>query len=102
MLKKYLKQEISISFISRIITEINNAIVIRAIELSILKLSEGGQNEPNIKWCWLALGSLGREEQLLRTDLDNAIVFEDVDENEYKNVKEYFISLASNVNDILN
>jgi len=102
LLKKYLKQEVSISYISRIITEINNAISIRAIEIVIAKLIEEKKEKPNIKWCWLALGSQGREEQLLRSDQDNALVFEDVGTEEYDKVKEYFILLAKGVNEILN
>ncbi|MCB0750277.1 MAG: nucleotidyltransferase, partial [Ignavibacteriae bacterium] len=102
LLKKYLKQEVSISYISRIMTEINNAINIRAIEFTITKLANEGKTTPNIKWCWLALGSQGREEQLLRSDQDNAIVFEDVAEKEYKNVKSYFLDLAKGVTEILN
>ncbi|MCB0730746.1 MAG: CBS domain-containing protein [Ignavibacteriae bacterium] len=102
LLKKYLKQEVSISYISRIMTEINNAINIRAIELTITILANKGKTTPNIKWCWLALGSQGREEQLLRSDQDNAIVFEDVSEKEYKNVKSYFLDLAKGVTEILN
>jgi CBS domain-containing protein len=102
LLKKYLKQEVSVSFISRIMTEINNAITTRAIEISISKMAEDGKKIPSVKWCWLALGSLGREEQLLRTDLDNAIVFENVKDAEYSEVKQYFVELALNVNNVLN
>lgn len=102
LLKKYLKQEVSISYISRIMTEINNALNIKAIELSITQLSTEGHSMPNVNWCWLALGSQGRGEQLLRSDQDNALVFEDVDEKKYKNIKEYFLLLSGKVNEILN
>ncbi len=102
LLKKYLQQEISISFISRIITEINNSINIKAIEIIISKLKNDGNELPNVKWCWLALGSQGREEQLLRSDQDNALVFDDVEISEYQKTKEYFLQLAKGVNEILN
>ncbi len=102
LLKKYLKQEVSISYISRIMTEINNAINRRAIEIVIADLLSKGKEIPNVKWCWLALGSQGREEQLLRSDQDNALVFADVDEEEYDGIKEYFLLLADGVNKILN
>ena len=39
------------------------------------------------------MGSQGRKEQLLLTDQDNAIVFEDVPEEKYDAVKNYFIDL---------
>lgn len=101
LLKKYLQQEISITYITRIITEINNAINIKAIELTISELSKTGNDLPNVKWCWLALGSQGREEQLLRSDQDNALVFEDAEKSEYEKNKNYFLQLAKGVNDIL-
>lgn len=102
LLKKYLNQEVSISYISRIMTEINNAINVRAIELVIEKLKSEGKELPDIKWCWLALGSQGREEQLLRTDQDNALVFEDVPSENYESIKKYFLELARGVTEILN
>ncbi|MCB0748640.1 MAG: CBS domain-containing protein, partial [Ignavibacteriae bacterium] len=84
LVKKYLDQEVSISYISRIITEINNSITSKAIEITMAKLQAEEGKTPDVKWCWLALGSQGREEQLLRSDQDNALVFEDVNEDEYE------------------
>ena len=40
------------------------------------------------------MGSQGRKEQLLLTDQDNAIVFEDVSRKKYDAVKNYFLELA--------
>ncbi len=102
LLKKYLRQEVSITFISRIITEINHAINKKAIELSIDKLTAEGMELPTVKWSWLALGSQGRGEQLLRSDQDNALVFENVPKEKIESIKEYFLSLAGEVNFILN
>ena len=101
LLKTYLLQEVSISYISRIVTEINNVLNVKAIEISISNLLKEGKDIPNVKWCWLALGSYGREEQLFMTDQDNALVFENVSETEYDKVKNYFVLLAKSVNAIL-
>ena len=49
-------------------------------------------------FAWLAIGSQGREEQLLLTDQDNAIVFNDVLESEYKNTQHYFLTLSKKIN----
>lgn len=102
LLKKYLKQEVSIDYISRIMTEINNAITRRAFEITISELIAKGIDAPNVKWSWLALGSQGREEQLLRSDQDNALVFENVNMDIYDDVKRYFLLLAERINEILN
>lgn len=101
LLGKYLNQEVAIKFISTVMTQVNDAIIQRAIELAWAELQAAGEVAPPLKWCWLALGSGGREEQLLRTDQDNALVFEDVPEDDLPNVKNYFLLLARRVNDLL-
>ncbi|MCB0628131.1 MAG: CBS domain-containing protein [Lewinella sp.] len=101
LLAKYLQQEVAIHFIANVMTQINDALINRVIEMSRQELTADGKKEPDLKWCWLALGSEGREEQLLRTDQDNALVFEDVAEADYAAVKDYFLSLARRVNELL-
>ena len=48
------------------------------------------------------MGSQGRNEQLLLTDQDNALIFEDVPEEKYTETKNYFLTLAQKINDKLN
>jgi CBS domain-containing protein len=45
--------------------------------------------------------SQGRKEQLLLTDQDNALVFQDVAAERHDEVKKYFIHLAENVTHML-
>lgn len=97
LLKKYLAQNLPLSQILNILNEINYAITVRAIDLSIKKMDR----KPPCRWAWLALGSQGRKEQLLLTDQDNAIVFEDVPENEYEDAQAYFIELARHITQAL-
>ena len=101
LLKKYLYQEVAIGFISSIMTQINDAIIQRSIVLAQAKMDAQGQPAPAVKWCWLALGSEGREEQLLRTDQDNALVFEDVKAEDLARVKAYFLEFAKEVTTLL-
>ena len=56
------------------ISEINDTLIRRAIQLSLNDLADRG-SKPPVPFCWMALGSEGREEQLLRTDQDNAILY---------------------------
>jgi CBS domain-containing protein len=98
LLLGYIEQNIPITFISQIISEINEAISIKAIELSIEEMDK----EPPVKFGWLALGSQGRKEQLLMTDQDNALVFEDVSPDKYMPTKQYFLQLAKKVTEKLN
>ncbi|WP_452233155.1 DUF294 nucleotidyltransferase-like domain-containing protein [Lacinutrix sp. MEBiC02595] len=98
LLKNYIEQHIPISFIANIISAINEAITKRIIILSITEI----QQEPPVGFAWLAIGSQGRKEQLLLTDQDNALVFEDVSEEKKETVTSYFIQLAKAINNKLN
>ena len=93
LLKKYLEQNLPLSQILNILNEINYAITVRAIELSLKKM----KTAPPCKFAWLALGSQGRKEQLLMTDQDHAIVYEDVIEAKEETTQEYFLTLAKHV-----
>ncbi|MDV7188448.1 DUF294 nucleotidyltransferase-like domain-containing protein [Lutibacter sp. TH_r2] len=95
--KAYLEQEIPIYFVTKVISEINNAITKKAIQLSIKELNQ----KPPAKFTWLAVGSQGRQEQLLMTDQDNALVFENVPKENYDSVKAYFLKLATKVTEKL-
>lgn len=98
LLRQYLEHEVSISFITTIMTEINDVITTRCIELSIKELRKLGLGSPPAAFAWISLGSQGRGEQLLRTDQDSGLVFADqVDDKTTTKVKGYFIELASQV-----
>ncbi|GIX41589.1 MAG: hypothetical protein KatS3mg129_1322 [Leptospiraceae bacterium] len=100
LLKDYIEQEVSIQFIANTITEINDALIEKAIELSIIKLEKEGLRKPDISFAWLSLGSEGRKEQMLRTDQDNAIIYEDPEDNKDL-IADYFLKLGREVNQIL-
>jgi len=102
LLEQYLEQEVAMSFIASMMTEINDALIVRIIEFSVAELVAEGIPSPNLKWCWMGLGSEGRGEQLLRTDQDNALVFEDVNEGELVIIRPYFLKLAQKVTQKLN
>tara|TARA_R110002049_G_scaffold205679_1_gene376177 strand:+ start:78 stop:1994 length:1917 start_codon:yes stop_codon:yes gene_type:complete len=93
LLKSYLEQNIPLSHISKIISEINDGVTIRVIELSLKKMD----SPPPVKFTWLALGSQGRKEQLLYTDQDNALIFEDIAQEKYAETKKYFLKLAGHI-----
>ncbi len=91
LLKGYLEQDLRITHISKIISEINDVLTIRAIELAQKKLKK----KPPVKFTWIALGSQGRHEQLLPTDQDNGLIFENVPPEKYEETKKYFLELAA-------
>ena len=98
LLKSYLEQNIPLSHIVKVISKINEAVSVRAIELAIKKM----KSPPPTNFAWLSIGSQGRGEQLLFTDQDNALIFNDVLPEQYDKVKLYFLDLAKRVTKSLN
>ncbi|RZJ30695.1 MAG: cyclic nucleotide-binding domain-containing protein [Flavobacterium sp.] len=84
-----IQKNISIAHINNIAGEITLAIVRRSVELAILDLGS-----PPARFAWLSIGSQGRKEQLLFSDQDSILVFEDVAAEKYRDVKNYFLNLA--------
>ncbi len=80
--------------VARIMTVVSDAIANRVIELLIEKTGP-----PPVKFAFVALGSDGREEQTLKTDQDNAIIFHGRHTEE---VHAYFLELARKINNWLN
>lgn len=53
---------------------------------------------PQVDWCWLALGSEGREEQTFVTDQDNALIFSAATAQEAEVLRALFLPFAQDVN----
>lgn len=89
-------KNIPLPHIYNISGEIITAIIKRSVELSILDLGS-----PPARFAWFSIGSQGRKEQFLLTDQDSFLIFEDVAEDKYRDVKDYFIKLAKRATAIL-
>lgn len=89
LIQTSITKNIPISHIFNIASEINLAIIKRSVELSILDLGS-----PPARFAWLSIGSQGRKEQLLLTDQDSILIFEDVSAEKYRDVKDYFLKLG--------
>tara|TARA_R110002051_G_scaffold191509_1_gene260198 strand:- start:67 stop:1989 length:1923 start_codon:yes stop_codon:yes gene_type:complete len=98
LLQGYLAQNIPMTLTSKIISELNDACIKQVVKIALTKM----QDQPPVKFAWLAMGSQGRSEQLLHTDQDNALIFEDVEEENLEATKSYFLELAYTVNKGLN
>lgn len=73
------------------------AVIGRSFKQRLLELAEEALGPPPVPYCFLALGSMARDEQLIVTDQDNAIILDDkYDEVEHG---EYFAALATFVCD---
>lgn len=98
LLESYLNQNIPILLVSKIISEINDVVTKRIIELAMEEM----KSPLPCSFVWLAIGSQGRQEQLLLTDQDHALIFENVEDNRHDGVKNYFLKLAKKVSKSLN
>ncbi|MCL6461253.1 CBS domain-containing protein [Flavobacterium micromati] len=96
LIQTSITKNIPISHIFNIASEINLAIIKRSVELSIFELGS-----PPARFAWLSIGSQGRKEQLLLTDQDSILIFEDVAADKYRDVKDYFLKLAKKTTSIL-
>jgi CBS domain-containing protein len=101
LLSYYLQQEVNITFVAGVISEINDALIRKALQHAEAILEKAGVPSPGLRYCWLSLGSEGREEQLLRTDQDNALVYEDPAAGKEALASSYFLELASEANKVL-
>lgn len=91
LLKGYLEVNIPMRLVSKIISELNDACIKQVIEIALKKMD----TPPPVKFAWLSMGSQGRSEQFLLTDQDNALIFEDVPEEQLPTTTAYFMALAN-------
>jgi CBS domain-containing protein len=81
---KALSEQVRDSFV-RLVNEDANAhmvgtamsVIGRSFKQRIIELAEEELGQAPIPYCFLALGSMGRDEQLVVTDQDNAIILDD-------------------------
>ena len=78
--------------LNRIITEISDAILKKIAGFVLEELGE-----PPARFAFMIMGSEGRMEQTLKTDQDNAIVYEDVDPELEKEARDYFLRLGDKI-----
>jgi CBS domain-containing protein len=88
-----LSQGVGAEPLTHFITTLNDLLTLRTIELTRAEI-----DLPDVKWCWIALGSEGRLEQTLSTDQDNGIIFEAASDAEAQQLRERFLPFAKAVN----
>jgi CBS domain-containing protein len=96
LIQTSLDKNIPLSHVMNVAGEINTAILKRAVEIATIELGSAPA-----RFAWFSIGSQGRKEQLLLTDQDSFLIFEDVAEANYRDVKDYFIKLSKKTVSIL-
>ncbi len=93
LLNNFLDQKIPIDFVLKVISLINQSLHTKIIDFSLAEMD----GPPPSGFTWLALGSMGRKEQLLISDQDNALIYCDVPEENQEKTSQYFLQLAKKV-----
>ncbi len=83
--------------LTRIISATTHSMLLRTLEFAQEELGP-----PPVDFAFLLFGSEGRQEQTLKTDQDNAIVYRDVEASRQSEVHNYFLQLGTRVCDWLN
>ncbi len=73
-------------------SRISDSIILRFIDLAVLELGP-----PPLPFSFMVFGSAGREEQTLKTDQDNAIVYDDPAEKDAVSTRNYFLGFGKKV-----
>ena len=78
--------------VTRFLTTVSDAILRKIVGFAFDELGP-----PPVRFVFMVLGSEGRMEQTLKTDQDNAILFEDVPSDSFKKVNKYFLKFSNRV-----
>ncbi len=88
-----LAQGVAAEQLTQFVSALNDAVTERAIELAMREHDVAGTG-----FCWMGLGSEGRNEQTLATDQDNAIIFPDTGGGDREATRSRLLAFADQVN----
>ena len=83
--------------VTQFITTVSDSILNKIMAFTLEQMGP-----PPARFVFMILGSEGRREQTLKTDQDNAIIFEDVAESSETEVRTYFLKFGEIACDLLN
>ncbi len=80
--------------VMEILSYIHHGIIKRTYDLCFEATCAEGRRPPDIRYCFMIMGSGGRREMLLGPDQDNGFIFEDVPDAKMAEVEAFFLPLA--------
>lgn len=84
-----------------ILSHIHHAVIRRTFEICLQEMRDQGQEPPDIRYCFLIMGSGGRREMLLNPDQDNGFIFEDFDDALQPEVETFFAPFSERLTEAL-
>ena len=76
--------------VMEIVSHIHHAVIRRTFDLCLAQMQDEGRFMPDIRFCFLIMGSGGRREMLLGPDQDNGFIFEDVADGRMPEIEGFF------------
>lgn len=96
LVKSLINSGVSSRNINRMVTTVSGATLKKIMEFALQE--KGPAPKP---FSFVIFGSEGRNEQTLKTDQDNAIIYEDVSDSEIDEINDYFLDLGEKVCNML-
>ena len=97
VLEMMLRQGGPVKQLVALVTELNDRLTIRMLELVEEEREREGVGPPPVPYGWLSFGSEGRREQTLHTDQDNALFFAPGPDCNEAEGKQWFLQFARRV-----
>jgi CBS domain-containing protein len=84
--------------VMEILSHIHHAIIRRSYQICLDEMAADGMTPPDIRHCFLIMGSAGRKEMLLNPDQDNGFIFEDFPDDRQAEVDAFFEPFSDKLN----
>lgn len=94
VLNALVTEKAGVNVIFDVMSELLERLTRRVIELAEERMKREGLGAPPVEYCWINMGSAARYEQTLRTDQDNAMIYQDPEPGQEESVEAYFKQLA--------
>lgn len=88
--------------VMEILSYIHHGIIRQVYDICMEQMLEEGHVVPNIRYCFLLMGSGGRREMLLNPDQDNGFIYENVPDAQMPEIDAFFVPLAEKIVAALN
>ncbi|MCW3490501.1 DUF294 nucleotidyltransferase-like domain-containing protein [Dethiobacter alkaliphilus] len=85
--------------ILQLITQLFDRLTRKVIRICEQEMIDEGYGPPPVAYSWISMGSSGRQEQFVKTDQDNGIIYENVPAEKQEEVAAYFLRLGEKVVD---
>jgi CBS domain-containing protein len=97
LVSNLLKEGLDVLQIGRLISDLSDRFISKAVFLVIKKMGK----EPPVNFSVMVLGSEGRREQTLKTDQDNALIYDDTIPSLDEDPDEYFTLFSRELSELL-